>query len=249
MDEQLGISLVADFPHMNFTQMHEHLRLHLARKIQRGSLSVSLLARLTGLGQSHLSNFLNGKRQLSLQALDRVLSSQHMAIRDLLPDDPRFTNALNREERDFVPVVSHATALFEPHIRPSSIRYMLPVPRGVLGETRTDSPSRRKTWLRFVAVSIPALQARAMQPVVQADSLVLLDRHYNSLSAYRPGRENLYAVRNGNQLALGYADFLANRLVLRPQNLAFPVDLLEIPPGESPEDLITGRIVMTMNMV
>lgn len=234
---------------MNFIQMHERLRLELVRRVQRGALSVSLLARQTGLGQSHLSNFLNRKRQLSLQALDRVLSSQSMTARDLLPEDPRIVNALHSEGRDLVPLVSHAAALFEPLIRPSSIRYMVPVPRGVLGETRTDSPRRRKTWIRFVAVSIPAHQALAMQPMVQAESVVLLDRHYNSLSAYRPGRDNLYAVRNGNQLALGYADFLANRLVIRPQNLAFPIDVLEIPPGESPEDLITGRIVMTMNKV
>jgi hypothetical protein len=245
MGEQLGILLVADFPHMNFIQMHEHLRLELTRRIQRGALSVSLLARQTGLGQSHLSNFLNSKRQLSLQALDRVLSSQQMTARDLLPDDAR----MHSEGREFIPLVSHTAALFEPHIRPTSIRYMLPVPRGVLGDARTDSPSRRKAWLRFVAVSIPAQQALAMQPVVQAESVVLLDRHYNSLSAYRPGRDNLYAVRKGNRLALGYADFLANRLVIRPQNLAYPVDLLEIQPGESPEDLITGRIVMTMNRV
>lgn len=233
---------------MNFIQMHERLRLELVRRVQRGALSVSLLARQTGLGQSHLSNFLNRKRQLSLQALDRVLSSQSMTAMDLLPDDPRMS-PWYREGRDLVPLVSHAAALFEPLIRPSSIRYMVPVPRGVLGETRTDSPRRRKTWIRFVAVSIPAHQALAMQPVVQAESVVLLDRHYNSLSAYRPGRDNLYAVRNGNQLALGYADFLANRLVIRPQNLASPIDVLEIPPGESPEDLITGRIVMTMNKV
>jgi len=46
-----------EFPHMNFTQMHERLRLELLRRIQRGTLSVSLLARQTGFGQAHLSNF------------------------------------------------------------------------------------------------------------------------------------------------------------------------------------------------
>src|ERR1700690_1978487 len=77
--------LAADFPQMNFTQLHEHLRLELLRRIQRGSLSVSLLARETGFGQSHLSNFLHKKRQLSLAAMDRILDAQHMAAGDLLP--------------------------------------------------------------------------------------------------------------------------------------------------------------------
>ncbi len=57
---------------MNFTQMHERLRLELLRRMQRGSLSVSLLARETGFGQPHLSNFLRGRRRLSLEAMDRI---------------------------------------------------------------------------------------------------------------------------------------------------------------------------------
>ena len=70
---------------MNFTQMHERLRLEMLRRIQRGTASVSLLARQTGLGQSHLSNFLHCRRQLSLEALDRVLAAQHLTAADLLP--------------------------------------------------------------------------------------------------------------------------------------------------------------------
>ena len=71
--------LVADFPQMNFRQMHERLRQELLRRIERGSVSVSLLARQTGLGQSHLSNFLHSRRQLSLDAMDRVLAAQRLA--------------------------------------------------------------------------------------------------------------------------------------------------------------------------
>ena len=70
---------------MNFTQMHERLRLELLRRIQRGTLSVSLLARQTGFGQAHLSNFLHSRRQLSLEAMDRILAAQHLTVADLLP--------------------------------------------------------------------------------------------------------------------------------------------------------------------
>src|SRR3954470_10436031 len=70
--------------HMNFSQMHERLRLELLRRINRGTLSVSLLARQTGFGQAHLSNFLHNRRQLSLEALDRVMSAQHLGADDLL---------------------------------------------------------------------------------------------------------------------------------------------------------------------
>jgi hypothetical protein len=60
---------------MNFTQMHERLRLELLRRIERGTLRVSLLARQTGFGQPHLSNFLRKRRKLSLEAIDTILSS------------------------------------------------------------------------------------------------------------------------------------------------------------------------------
>jgi hypothetical protein len=86
-----------------------------------------------------------------------------------------------------------------------------------------------------------------MEPLVLPDAITLIDRHYNSLIQYRPNRPNLYAVRHGTHLRLRYVDFLMNRLVLRPQNMAYPVDLIEVDPGESPSDLLVGRIVLILN--
>ncbi len=86
-----------------------------------------------------------------------------------------------------------------------------------------------------------------MDPLVLPEALTVIDRHYNSLAPYRPNRPNLYAVRNGAHLTLRYVDFLANRLVLRPHNITFPVDLIEVEPGESPSELIAGRVVLILN--
>lgn len=249
MDEQPGPLLVADFPQMNFSQMHERLRLELLRRIERGTLSVSLLARQTGFGQSHISNFLRSRRQLSLEALDRVLTAQRMTAADLLPVKYTHGDWSGDDENGRIPLVSHASALFEPFIRPNSIRTMLHFPAALLGTARTRSPNSRKTWQRFVAISIPAADASPMEPLVLADAIVLIDRHYNSLTPYRLNRPNLYAVRYGGHLALRYLDFLLNRLVLRPYNLAFPVELIEVPPGETPGDLIAGRIVLILNEI
>jgi hypothetical protein len=139
--------------------------------------------------------------------------------------------------------------LFEPYIRPSSVQSMLSVPAGWLSSTLKRPSNSRQKWQRFVAVSIPTVDALPMDPLVQPNAIVLLDRHYISFLPYRHDRTNLYAVRNGRQLAVRYLDFLMNRLVLRPHNLAFPVDLLEVGPGESPADLIAGRIAMIVNEV
>jgi hypothetical protein len=232
---------------MNFTQMHERLRLELLRRIQRGTLSVSLLARQTGFGQPHLSNFLHGRRQLSLEAMDRILTSQHLAAADLLPAVRHAGDPPVDREGSTVPIVSHATALFEPHVRPSAVQSMLHLPGGVLQSIRARVSNPRRAWQRFVAVRIPSADALAMDPLVLPDAIVLVDRHYNSLIPYRPNRPNLYAVRHGSHLNLRYVDFLANRLVLRPHNIAFPVDLIEVEAGESPSDLLAGRIALIVN--
>ena len=239
--------LVANDPQMNFTQMHERLRLELLRRIQRGTLSVSLLARQTGFGQAHLSNFLHSRRQLSLEAMDRILAAQYLSAGDLLPAAYQSASLSLGEESSAVPVVSHAAALFEPHIRPAAIQFMLQLPVGVLEYMRTRASSSRRAWQRFVAVRILAGDALPMEPLVQPEAIVLIDRHYTSLASYRPNRPNLYAVRHGAHLTLRYVDFLSNRLVLRPHNIAFPVDLIEIKSTESPGDLLAGRVALILN--
>jgi hypothetical protein len=232
--------------HMNFSQMHERLRLELLRRIQRGTLSVSLLSRQTGYGQPHLSNFLNAKRQLSLEGLDRVLEAQQLTAAELLPSrgDPP-----DRAKQDLlsVPVVSHTTAMYEPRVRPAAVQTLLQVPAGLLANIRARASASRHKWLRFVAVQVTAADAAAMDPVVLPDSLVLVDRHYNSLQQYRPTRLNLYAVRHDGRLKVRYADFQVGRLLLRPHNRAAPVEVLDPGPGESPGDLITGRVVLVMS--
>jgi hypothetical protein len=227
--------------------MHERLRLELLRRIQRGTVSVSLLARQTGFGQSHLSNFLHNRRQLSLEAMDRILAAQHMAAGDLLPATYQHEALPADGESGSVPVVSHAAALFEPFIRPSTAQSMLHLPAGLLQTIRARVSNPRRAWQRFVAVRVPALDAAAMDPLVLPDAITLIDRHYNSLMPYRPNRPNLYAVRHGSHLTLRYVDFVANRLVLRPHNIAYPVDLIEVDSGESPSELIAGRIALILN--
>jgi hypothetical protein len=239
--------LVANYPQMNFTQMHERLRLELLRRIQRGTLSVSLLARQTGYGQAHISNFLHSRRQVSLEAMDRILATQHLAAADLLPALVPGVGTLSVEGGNGVPIVSHAAALFEPHIRPSAVQSMLQLPAGALRSVQARASGSRSSWDRFVAVRIAAADAIAMDPLVLPDAIALIDRHYNTLAPYRPNRPNLYAIRHGAHLTLRYAEFLSNRLALRPHNIAFPLSLLEVSPGESSGELIVGRVVLILN--
>ena len=235
---------------MNFTQMHERLRLELLRRIERGTLSVSLLARQTGLAKPHVSNFLRSRRKLSLDALDRVLAAQRLIAADLLPMAMRMEEFYNERVSSGVPLVSHAVALFEPVIRPSAIKTVVHLPAGSLETFRAPrGPVSRRAWERFVAVRIPSGDTLPMEPVVFSEAIALIDRHYNSFVRYWPDRPNLYAVRHGSHLVIRYADFLAGRVVLRPHNVLFPLDLIEVGNSESPGDLLAGRVVLIVNEV
>ena len=232
---------------MTFTQMQERLRLELLRRIQRGTLSVSLLSRQTGFGKAHLSNFLHCRRQLSLDGLDRKLAAQHMAAEDLLQLGTRQYHLRGEEESNSVPVVSHATALFEPYIRPSAIEMMLSVPPRALNSLKARPVASRRSWERFVAIRVPLDAALPMEPLLLPNALAVVDRHYNSLSAYRANRPNLYAVRNGAHLSLRYVDYSTAHLVLRPLSVAYPIDLIEIGQERSPGEYIAGRIALIVN--
>jgi len=232
---------------MNITQMHERLRLELLRRIQRGTLSVSLLSRQTDLGQAHLSNFLHLRRQLSLDAMDRILKAQRLTGADLLPAQDRPGNDPEGEQSDIVPIVSHSTALFDPLVRPTAAQGILHVPGTLLQSTRPRVTHSQQGWRRFVAVRIPAEDAVAMDPLVLPDAIVVIDRHYNSLMPYRANRPNIYAVKLDAHLILRYVESIRRRLVLRPHNIASPVNLIEVDPDGTPSDMVTGRVVLIVN--
>jgi hypothetical protein len=234
---------------MNLAQVHERLRLELLRRIQRGTLSVSLLARQTGFGQPHLSNFLHGRRQLSLEGMDRVLGAQHLLIADLLPAAPLRAETREGEASGAVPLVSHAAALFEPNIRPAAVQSMLHFPMSLLEPIRPRASHARRAWERFVAVRVDAEDAPAMEPLVQPEAIALIDRHYNSLAPYRAGRPNLYAVRHSAHLRLRYVDMVKSLLVLRPHNVAFPVELIEMDEWDSHGEPLTGRVALLLNQL
>ena len=115
---------------MTFTQMHERLRLELLRRIQRGTLSVSLLSRQTGFGQPHLSNFLNGRRRLSLEAIDRVMGAQHMDARDLLPAAGQITSWQSEEEPAQSPSFRMRPLCLSHSYDPRQFRIFFICPRG-----------------------------------------------------------------------------------------------------------------------
>ena len=233
---------------MNFSQLQERVRLELRRRVERGTMSVSLLARKTGLGQPHISNYLHGQRGLSLQSLDKVLEALGSEIGDLMPVT-RQSLMLKSQfvEAGYVPLVAHQVAFNDPYIHSSNVQQMVPFATTELAALRVRCPKARLVWERFVAVRIVATDATPMSPVVGAGALVIVDRHYNSFHPYVAGRANLYAARSGDLLVVRYAEFQAGRVVLKAYRPEYSTEVIAVGSAEAPGDLLAGRVVWILN--
>jgi hypothetical protein len=238
---------------MNVAQLHERLRLEIARRIDRGLLTGSILARQTGLQSSHISNFLHRKRKLSLAAFDRILAAQMLSIEDLLPSQlsqqvPAVAD-LQEGKFDRVPLVSPDAAIHSPSVSMQAAIEVIQLPAGILDQLRPRQARIRRDWQRFLAVRVTRDQALPMTPVLVPHAIVVLDRHYTALVPYRPARPNLYAVSAGVSLSFRYVSFDADRLILRPHALNHPVELLNLGPGGLPSDSIVGRVCVCISEI
>jgi len=233
---------------MNFQDLHELLRVELLRRIQRGTLTRSRLAQQANFQQGHISNFLNRKRSLSLEGLDRVLASQNLTIDQILPLDLTAAQtpspATSEGPIEIVPVVSPSAAMDEARISPSSIIETIQVSASRLHDNRARPSTRHAHWQRFLAIRADTQQSAAMHPLVSPGAIAVLDRHYNSLAPYRAHQPTLYAVRSGAALLLRFVDFDEGRLILRPYSRDFPIQLLPLATHETPADYIVGRICL-----
>src|SRR5581483_2898280 len=70
---------------LRFSHLQDGLRKLLLDRIDSGDLTGMALAKKTGFRQAHISNFLNRKRGLSLDGMDRVLDVEDLSVLDLVP--------------------------------------------------------------------------------------------------------------------------------------------------------------------
>jgi len=237
---------------MNFSQLHEQLRLELLRRIERGMLSGTLLARQTGLQPAHISNFLHCKRRLSLDALDRVLSAQSITLEELLAQAS--TRIIQSRKKSAAPtnniaLVSQTVAMYESHIRTSSVLELIQLPPGYLDHLLARRSPERRSWERFIAVRASYTQAEPMAPAVLPHAILVIDRHYTSLVPYRPPMPSIYAIQRGSTMLFRYATLLGSNIVLRPHKIEHPVELIEVKPEESPGSFVVGRVCVSISEV
>jgi hypothetical protein len=231
---------------MKFKALQDNLRKTLWQRIDAGELTGLGLAAQTGFRQAHISNFLNRKRGLSLEGMDRVLKVQHLSVLDLL--DPAEINKRAsilppaKDEFQDVLLVEGDVAASESLIMSMNVKDILKFKKSFLRSLRSEMENARERWERFVLIKIDAREGMSMYPRLLPGATVLIDRHYNSLKPYRKGESNMYAVNKNGACTVKYVEVAGDQLVLRPHNQAYPVDVLGVEKGVRPADYLIGRV-------
>src|SRR5206468_1302102 len=160
---------------MRFRALQENLRKALRERIEEGELTGLRLAKDTGFKQAHISNFLNRKRGLSVEGMDKVLNVQRLSVLDLL--DPGEINKRasitppSQDEFDNVLLVDGPVAACQPVIMSMKVKDMMKLKKSFLRKLR---PGRRpcplgalrdhpRRWPRSHE-HVPAIASRSQCP-------------------------------------------------------------------------------------
>jgi hypothetical protein len=231
---------------MKFKVLQENLRKTLWHRIEEEGLTGLRLAEQTGFKQAHISNFLNRKRGLSLEGMDKVLRVQHLSVLDLLDPDEvnKRASILPPSEDEFqnILVVDGAIAANEPLVMSMNVKEILKFKKSFLNGLRAETEGHRDNWERFVVIQIDGREGMSMYPRLLPGATVLIDRHYNSLKPYRKGETNMYAVSKDGTSTVKYVELAGENLVLRPHNQAYPVEVMPLEAEKKPSDYLVGRV-------
>jgi peptidase S24-like protein len=231
---------------VKFHTLQENLRKILWKRIDAGELTGLRLAEQTGFKQAHISNFLNRKRGLSLEGMDKVLNVQHLSVLDLIDSAELNKRASilppSEGEFDNVAVVDSRVAAFEMRIMSMHVKDLLKFKKSFLKRLKVERDTDRTGWERFVIIKADTQQGMSMYPRIMPGAALLLDRHYNSLTSYRKGEPNTYAVQKDGDCTIRYLERTGNLLILRPHNPVASIEVIALEEGRKPADHIVGRV-------
>lgn len=228
---------------MKLQDLQDHLRTHIRARIARGELTGIGLARAADFPQGHLSNFLNSRRGLSLESMDRLLETLDIGVLDLV-------DAKDVHERFMLPdaaagvekiVVVWAENAALARFTPDQILETRSFNKSFLRRLKPRSAEDRRDWLRFVLIKLDLKGARQFS-FGASTAVLLIDRHYSSLQPYRRLRSNAYAVSFGERCVMGYVSVFDDYLVLRPRDPRQEIEMLRIERGRSYSEYIVGRV-------
>jgi transcriptional regulator with XRE-family HTH domain len=222
--------------------LQEQLRVHIRARMGRGELTGKGLAEEADLPPGHLSNFLNSRRGLSLESMDRLLQALRIGVLDLVSREEVQRRVRPRGIAGVEPVAlvspEHAALA---RFRDDQILETRNFNKAFLRRLRPRADVDRSDWQRFVVIKLDGRNSRGFFPRSVAATL-LVDRYYNSLEPYRRFHPNLYAVRMGESCVAAQISVCDNCLMLRPREPRAPIEVVRIEAGRSYSDYIVGRV-------
>src|SRR5215470_11048792 len=148
---------------MKFRALQENLRKTLWERIEQGDLTGLRLAEQTGFKQAHISNFLNRKRGLSLEGMDKVLSVQRISVLDLLDPAEVSKRATlmppSGDEFENVLLIESSVAANHALVTRMHVRGALKFKKNFLDRLKPQSEGDRKNWERFVLIRMDNREA------------------------------------------------------------------------------------------
>ena len=159
---------------MKFRVLQDNLRKTLWERIEEGDLTGLRLAQQTGFKQAHISNFLNRKRGLSLEGMDRVLAVQHLSVLDLLePSEVNKRASIlppSNDEFQNVLVTDRTVAATQPLITSMNVKEILKFKKTFLKKLKPETEGDRRQWERFVLIKVDDREGMSMYPRLLARS-------------------------------------------------------------------------------
>lgn len=223
---------------MLISDVEARLRKLVLDRIEAGELTGVELAKLTGFQQAHISNFINGRRGLSVQGMDYILSALGLRVEDLVSPQPTLEGPTRIFDQ--VPVIPPDVAHY-PTIPGQSVSDWLQFKRNFLRRLRPKMAGRRDEWTRFITLKASGDAELAMAPRIVSGATLLIDRHYNDLEPYRRKSPNIYAVRKMGSVLIRQIEVQDDTLLLRPMTADVPLDLIRF--GERGwQEHVIGRV-------
>src|SRR6202790_403624 len=166
---------------MKFKVLQDNLRKALWSRIEQGNLTGLGLAQQTGFKQAHISNFLNRKRGLRIEGMDKVLNVQRLSVLELLdpaeinmrasippPSDDEFENIL---------LVDDQVAATSPLLMSRSVKDMLKFKKSFLQALRPHMEGNRARGERFVLIRANPREGIRMYARLRRGATMLIYRH------------------------------------------------------------------------
>lgn len=175
------------------------LRSELNLQIAENKFSGTDLARRTGITQAHVSNFLRGRRGLSVELFDRILSSLNISILDLLLRKDKGHDAISRLAFSSIPLIPIGKLpAFDPHRNKYSSIFVL---KTLLSQIEPNFDPKSSRVRDFVGVITDAKSVEGMAPLIKSNHTLIIDMADKLIS---PGE--LHVVRYNNQTLVRFLE-------------------------------------------